>query len=272
MPDPDDFDYSAIADQCRRHRRLRDLPARALATSSMATACCGAWSRRWSISSSDEPAGLLLADRRLAIQAEVARRTLEAAKGRDRHSLAGRGPGHPGPPHDQPGDLPAAYPAALPETGRPGQGVQRALMIHTCGSSSWAYEDFIEMGDQRRGHAAAGGEEHVAGLPEEDLRRTAGVPRVHQHGRPRGVRHAPPDVVTNCRRDAGYHDAGRRLLLCPDPLPAGQLSHGKRRRHVRDGAQVRGLLTAVYGGSCSGHHAVNPAKTSAHVGIDKTYI
>jgi len=94
----------------------------------------------------DDPAGLLLIKRRVDIQLEVLRRTLEAAHGQINFVWLGedlgtqRGPTislelyrkHLRPRHQQFIDLAKAY--GLP------------VMIHTCGSSSWAYDDFIEMG------------------------------------------------------------------------------------------------------------------------------
>jgi uroporphyrinogen decarboxylase len=94
----------------------------------------------------DEPAGLLLADRRFDIQMEVARRTLEAAKGGIDILWLGEDLGtqlapiismdvfkrHIRPRYQRLVDVAKSFGAKT--------------MIHTCGSSSWAYEDFIEMG------------------------------------------------------------------------------------------------------------------------------
>jgi hypothetical protein len=94
----------------------------------------------------DEPAGLLLIDRLLDSQYEVTARTLEAAGGRIDFMWLGEDLGtqiapiismdifrrHIRPRHQRFIDLAKAF--DLP------------VMIHTCGSSSWAYEDYIEMG------------------------------------------------------------------------------------------------------------------------------
>ena len=69
----------------------------------------------------DDPAGLLLADRRMAIQLEVTARTLEAAKGGIDFLWLGEDLGTQTSPHDQPGHLPQAHPPALPALLRPGQ-------------------------------------------------------------------------------------------------------------------------------------------------------
>lgn len=93
----------------------------------------------------DEPAGLLLIDRFLAIQLEITRRTLEAApKGAIDFMWMGEDLGtqnsplismelfkkHIAPRHKPFFDLAAAY--DLP------------VMMHTCGSSSWSHEEYIK--------------------------------------------------------------------------------------------------------------------------------
>jgi uroporphyrinogen decarboxylase len=94
----------------------------------------------------DDPAGLLLTDRRLGIELEVVRRSLEAAKGGVDFIWLGEDLGsqigplismelyrkHIRPRHQAFCDLAKSY--NLP------------VMVHCCGSSSWAFEDFIEMG------------------------------------------------------------------------------------------------------------------------------
>jgi uroporphyrinogen decarboxylase len=94
----------------------------------------------------DDPAGLLLIDRFLDVQFESARRSIEAAKGgydfmwigEDLGSI--RGPlisldmfhKHIKPRHKPFFDLARSF--NLP------------VMMHTCGSSSWAYDEYIAMG------------------------------------------------------------------------------------------------------------------------------
>jgi uroporphyrinogen decarboxylase len=94
----------------------------------------------------DEPAGLLLIDRMMKIQLEITRRELEAAQGGADFMWLGEDLGtQRGPlismetfrkqikPRHQPFfDLARAY--KLP------------VMMHTCGSSSWAYDEYIPMG------------------------------------------------------------------------------------------------------------------------------
>jgi uroporphyrinogen decarboxylase len=145
MPDPGDFDYSTVAEQCRRYDQY------ALAIHCYGDLINGNGMLRGMEQTLvdlllDDPAGLLLADRRFAVQAEIARRTLEAAKGRIDIFWLGEDLGtqdrqmismsifqkHIRPRFQKLVDLAKAYGCRT--------------MIHTCGSSSWAYQDFIEMG------------------------------------------------------------------------------------------------------------------------------
>jgi len=95
---------------------------------------------------SDDPALLRLIDRKLNLQLEVVERTLERAAGAIDFLWLGEDLGtqiapmislelfrrHIRPRHQKMIDIARSF--DLP------------VMIHTCGSSSWAYDDFIEMG------------------------------------------------------------------------------------------------------------------------------
>jgi uroporphyrinogen decarboxylase len=147
MPSPDQFDYSRVAEDCRRNGPY--------------AVCAGGAGLGDVINSSgmlrsmeqtlvdlitDDPAGLLLARRRTEIYLEIMRRTLEAARGGVDVLWMGEDLGtqiapiislelyrrHIRPLHQKFVDLARAF-------GIP-------TIVHTCGSSSWAYEDFIAMG------------------------------------------------------------------------------------------------------------------------------
>ena len=147
MPSPDDFDYGQIPLQCERFREY----------------CCvtGGPGTGDIINSTgmirsmeqvlvdlmlDDEACLLYIDRRLEVQLAVLERTLEAARGGIDLLWIGedlgtqRGPlisrelfrRHLRPRHQKVIDLGKSY--GLP------------VMLHSCGSSSWSFDDFIEMG------------------------------------------------------------------------------------------------------------------------------
>ena len=145
MPDPGHFDYADIVNQCRRYSEY------AICLLCYGDLINGNGMLRGMEQTlidliTDDRAGLLLADRRFAIQMEIARRTLEAAQGQIDILWLGEDLGTQDRPmismdifkrHFRP-----RY-QALVDLGK-AHGAQ--VMIHTCGSSSWAYEDFIEMG------------------------------------------------------------------------------------------------------------------------------
>ena len=147
MPTPDDYDYSGLPQACEKHK------AYAVHVGNPGLACImntagflRGMERVFLDLALDEPAGLLLIDRMLKIQLEVARRELEAAKGGVDFMWIGedlgtqRGPlismetfrKHIAPRHKPFFDLAKAF--NLP------------VMIHTCGSSSWTYDEYIRMG------------------------------------------------------------------------------------------------------------------------------
>jgi len=83
MPSPDDHDYSGIRESCKRYEEF------AVHTGGAGLACImntagflRSMEQMFIDLATDDPAGLLLIDRMLDIQFEVARRTLEAAEGR----------------------------------------------------------------------------------------------------------------------------------------------------------------------------------------------
>lgn len=147
MPNPDDFDTGAIADACRKNSDFAVFTGGAgLPDIINATGMIRSMEQVLVDLATDDPAGMLLIDRRLAINLEVTRRTLEAAQGRIDFLWMGEDLGtqnspimslelfrkHIRPRHQKFVDLAKSF-------GIP-------ALIHTCGSSSWAYEDFIEMG------------------------------------------------------------------------------------------------------------------------------
>ncbi|RFC48581.1 MAG: uroporphyrinogen decarboxylase [Verrucomicrobia bacterium] len=147
MPSPDDFDYSAIYDQCRQYAQFGVFAGNAgLPDVINGNGMLRSMEQTLVDLITDDPAGLLLTRRRFEIQFEILRRTLEAAKGGIDFVWLGEDLGtqigptispelyrrHIRPLHQQFTDLAKSY--GLP------------VMIHCCGSSSWAFEDFIAVG------------------------------------------------------------------------------------------------------------------------------
>jgi len=146
MPDPDNFDYSEIADACRRLGHYAINGAGGFGDIINANGMLRTMQQTLIDLATDNPAGLLLADRRMNIIIEITARILEAARGGVDFIWMGedlgtqRGPTismktfrkHIRPRYQKYCDLARAY--DLP------------IMMHCCGSSSWAFDDFIEMG------------------------------------------------------------------------------------------------------------------------------
>ncbi|HEY3322711.1 MAG TPA: uroporphyrinogen decarboxylase family protein [Planctomycetota bacterium] len=147
LPSPDHFDYSAIPDQCARHGD-HAIYAGHPGTGDVInqTSMLRTMEQFLVDLITDEPAGLRLVERRIEIQLEIISRTLKAAKGRVDFLWIGEDLGtqigpmislelfrrHIRPRHQLFVDLARRW--DIP------------VMIHSCGSSSWAFDDFVEMG------------------------------------------------------------------------------------------------------------------------------
>ena len=147
MPSPDDFDYDVVAERCNKFNEYAFYVGGAgLGDIINSTGFLRTMERVLVDLALDDPAGILLIDRRHAIQLEITRRSLEVANGKIDFLWIGEDLGtqnspilslemfrrHIRPHHQDFVDLAKEY--DLP------------VVIHSCGSSSWAYEDFIEMG------------------------------------------------------------------------------------------------------------------------------
>jgi hypothetical protein len=147
MPSPDHYDYSKIPQQCRKHEGYC-IVAGGAGTGDIINGCGMIRTMEQVLVDliSDDPAGLCLADRRTEIQMEIMRRTLEAGRGMIDMLWLGedlgtqRGPTislelfrkHIRPRHQKFVDL--------------GRSYDLIVAIHSCGSSSWAFDDFADMG------------------------------------------------------------------------------------------------------------------------------
>ena len=147
MPSPDDFDYTRISHDCRKNREY----AVHIGDAGQADIINQGGMLRGTEQSlvdliTADPAGRLLTRRRTDIQLEVLHRTLEAARGGVHCLRMGEDLG------TQIGPLISLelYRKELRPIHQKFVDLARSfdipVMIHSCGSSSWAYEDFIEMG------------------------------------------------------------------------------------------------------------------------------
>jgi uroporphyrinogen decarboxylase len=147
MPDPDLFDYSGVAAQCRQWQEFACFTGGAgFGDFINANGFLRTMEQTLVDLIEGNPAGLLLAERRVSIYLEHFRRIVEASEGGIDFIWMGedlgtqRGPTislatyrqYIRPLHQRIVDMAKSF--DLP------------VMIHSCGSSSWAYNDFIEMG------------------------------------------------------------------------------------------------------------------------------
>ncbi|MAG13406.1 MAG: hypothetical protein CMN78_02295 [Spirochaetales bacterium] len=146
LPSPDDFDVSDIAEKCTNFGKHAIYSSGGYGDIINGNGMLRTMEQTLVDLITDDEAGLLLADRRMEIQIEVTNRILDAAKGQVDFIWMGEDLGtqiaplismeifkkHIRPRYQKYCDLAKAYDVHA--------------MIHTCGSSSWAYEDFIEMG------------------------------------------------------------------------------------------------------------------------------
>jgi hypothetical protein len=200
MPSPDDFDYSAVpkaCESCGDHAIF--VGGAGLPDILNGNGFLRGVEQTLVDMITDDPAGILLAERRTAIQLEITARTIEAAKGRVDFVWMGEDLGTQHAPligldlfrrrirplHQRVIDLAKSH--SLP------------TMIHSCGSSSWAFEDFIEMGID----AVDTLQPEAANMSPEYLKATFGD-RLAFHGCISTAGPVsfgkPEDVVADCRR------------------------------------------------------------------------
>jgi len=147
MPSPDDYDYSRIEAQCREKKEYAiGVGGAGFGDIINSSGFIRGMEQVLVDMATDNPAGRLLAERRISINLEVIRRTIEAANGGVDYLAMGEDLGTQIGPlisldmyrrcirpfHERIVSLAAHF--DLP------------VMIHSCGSSSWAFDDFAEMG------------------------------------------------------------------------------------------------------------------------------
>jgi uroporphyrinogen decarboxylase len=147
MPSPDDYDYQTVRERCTHFKEYAvNIGGAGLACIMNTAGFLRGMDQMFVDLATDDPAGMRLIDRFIDIQFEIAQRELEAAKGGFDFMWLGEDLGTQAGPiismemfqkiikprHQRFIDLAKSY--KLP------------VMIHTCGSSSWAYEEYIAMG------------------------------------------------------------------------------------------------------------------------------
>jgi uroporphyrinogen decarboxylase len=202
LPSPDDYDYDAVLEKCRKYKEYAVYAGGAgLGDVINGNSMLRGMEQILVDMMTDDPAGLCLIKRKAELEIEIISRTLEKAEGLIDFLWMGEDLGtqnsplislelyrsHIKPIHQKIISLAKSH--KLP------------VMIHSCGSSSWAYEDFIEMGID----AVDTLQPEAKNMSPEYLKKTFGG-RLAFHG---CISTAGP-VVYGSRDDAG--DYCRRTL------------------------------------------------------------
>lgn len=147
MPSPDDFDYAAVRELCRKYRHYSLMVGNPGAADMINTAGMIRSVEQVLVDlMSDDPACLRFMERKNEIQLKILERALEAAAGAIDLLWIGEDLGtQRGPMISL--DL---YRRQIRPRHQPfvdlGRHFGIPVMIHSCGSSSWAFKDFIAMG------------------------------------------------------------------------------------------------------------------------------
>ena len=147
LPSPDDYDYSVVTAFAKKHARFGVM---------FGGAGCGDIINSISMLRSmeqvlvdlalAEPAGLRLIDRKLDVQLEIIRRGLEAGRGAIDVLWLGEDLGTQRGPTISLDLFREQLRPRLQRFVDLGKAWKIPVLMHSCGSSSWAFDDFAEMG------------------------------------------------------------------------------------------------------------------------------
>jgi uroporphyrinogen decarboxylase len=147
MPSPDDYDYSGVQSFCERFSRYCVLAGNA-GLPDIINASGMVWTMEKVLIhiADEEPAFLHYLDRRLAVQLEIWARILEMAKGKVDVFYLGEDLGTQIGPMISLKMFRQFFRPRIQRYVDLAKSYNLPVMLHSCGSSSWAFEDFIEMG------------------------------------------------------------------------------------------------------------------------------
>lgn len=147
MPAPEDHDYSVVAPACEKYKDYYIMAGHpGFGDIINSSGMLRTMEQVLVDLITDDPAGLLLIDRKNDINVEIARRVLEAGDGKIDMFWIGEDLGTQIGPMISPAIFRKHIRPRLQKYVDLGKQYGIPVMIHSCGSSSWAFEDFIEMG------------------------------------------------------------------------------------------------------------------------------
>ena len=218
MPDPDHFDYDRALEWCRQERlgRNRAIFAGGAGLGDVINVNGRMRGMEQALVDlyTDDPAGRLLTDRRLAIELEVTERLLERCRGYIDFLWMGEDLG------TQRGPMISLelYRREIKPRHKPFVDLAKShglpVMIHCCGASSFAFEDFIGMGI----NAVDTLQPEAAGMSPEIIKRDFGG-RLAFHG---GVSTAGPlafgsveETIADVRHTLDVYTPGGGYMFSP---------------------------------------------------------
>lgn len=149
MPSPNDYDYNQVEASCDRWSEYCVVTGGPNVGDIInSTSMIRNMEKTLIDLMSDDPACLRWIDRRLAVQLEITRRTIEAANGKIDLLWMGEDLGTQRGPMISPRLFRKHIRPRLQQFVDLARSFNLLVMVHSCGSSSWAFEDFIEMGVQ----------------------------------------------------------------------------------------------------------------------------
>ncbi len=147
MPSPDDFDYPAVAEQASRWNGYAlTIGSPGWGDIINSTGMVRTMEQTLVDLMCDEPAAMAFIDRRIDVQVQVLGRALDAADGRVDLLWLGEDLGTQIGPLISLELFRKHLRPRLQRLVDLGRQRDIPVMMHSCGSSSWAFEDFIEMG------------------------------------------------------------------------------------------------------------------------------
>jgi hypothetical protein len=147
MPSPDDFDYAKVTEGCQRRREHCVVAGNAgVGDIINSTGMLRTMEQVLVDLITDDPAGLRLINRRTETMLQIMRRTLQAGRGGFDLLLIGEDLGTQIGPMISLELFRKHIRPRMQKFVDLGREFGLPVMIHSCGSSSWAFDDFIDMG------------------------------------------------------------------------------------------------------------------------------
>jgi uroporphyrinogen decarboxylase len=146
LPSADDFDVSGVYEACRRQSEYAINGSGGFGDIINGNGMLRSMEQTLVDLVTEEPAGLLLADRRMAIQMELTERILEAAKGGVDYIYMGEDLGTQIGPIISMKTFKRQIRPRYEKYCALAKAYNVPVMMHCCGSSSWAFDDFAEIG------------------------------------------------------------------------------------------------------------------------------